>query len=412
MRHSETNPTVLPLRGGLRLVHIHDRHTRAAIFGVSVRAGSRDESPDCYGLAHFVEHTIFKGTKRRSSWHIINRMESVGGELNAYTTKEATVIYSIFPAQAMTRAAELIADLVLNSRFPEKELEKERQVVLDEINSYLDSPADAVYDDFEDLLFAGTPLGHNILGTPESVAALTGADCRAFLDRHYHAPDMVAFYSGPASAERVAAAVERHFAGLPGEDAPKRDQSACLGARFNSERALPIHQSHVVAGCVVPADTYRQRYASSLLSNITGGPGMNSLLNVELRERRGLVYGVEAGTTFFGNTGLSTVYFGCDEEDRNLCLSLCRRVFTSIADGSALTQLRLERARKQYLGQLAVAVENRENRILAAARATLFHGAPRTDAEVEADIRAVTRDDLATLAAQMLEASVLSFIPN
>lgn len=413
MKRKTPAPETLTLGGGLRLVHLHDPHTCAAIFGICVGAGSADEEPGRTGLAHFVEHTIFKGTARRSSWHIINRMEAVGGELNAYTTKEATVVYSVFPAGALGRAVELIADLALNSRFPDKELDKEREVVIDEINSYLDTPSEAVFDDFEDLFYAGTGLGHNILGTPESVAGLGGADCRAFLGRWYRAGNTVVFYSGPASADKVAAAVSRWFAALNAEPVERLAETPGDVPRFDIVRSLPIHQSHVVAGAAVPGLDSDGRYAAAMLANILGGPGMNSLLNVELRERRGLVYTVEASTTFFRRRGLLNIYFGCDGEDRRRCLDICRRVLESLADpAGGMTQSRLDRARKQYLGQLTLAGENRENRILAAARSVLVRGSVTTDAEVTAALAAVTPADIRDNAARLLDASILSFVPE
>lgn len=405
-------PQVLTLTGGLRLVHIHDRHTRAGIFGICVRAGSANERTGQYGLAHFVEHTIFKGTRRRSAWHIINRMETVGGELNAYTTKDITVVYTQFPATALARAVELVADLTMNSQFPERELEKEREVVIDELQSYLDTPSEAIYDDFEDLAYAGCGYGHNILGTPLSVGNLTGADCRDFLRCYYRASNMVVFYCGPAGSQRVGAMVERCFGNLDTSPVQEQPPQLTTVAPFHSIRQLPVHQSHVVLGATVRTETGRQRLAASMLANITGGPGMNSLLNVELRERKGLVYTVEASNTFMGDNCAFTVYFGCDEVDRERCTNLCRNVFASLADGSALTQRRLQSVRKQYLGQLILAVENRENRILAAARATLLYGRPVPDDEVRAGIADMTAEELAQVAQCMAQCSSLSFVPD
>lgn len=411
MRSRIPEPVVCQLCADLRLVHIHDRHAVSGILGVAVRAGSSDEESNAYGLAHFVEHTIFKGTRRRNSWHIINRMESVGGELNAYTTKEATVIYSIFPASATARAVELISDLVINSQFPAKELEKEREVILDEINSYLDSPSEAIFDDFEDLAFAGTGFGHNILGSSESVKAIDSNDCRSFLDRFYHGPNMVVFYSGPSSVERISARVTKYFAGLDGTPVSAISSQAPAYEHFDRNIQLPIHQSHVVLGRLIQGDTAQRRYAAALFSNIVGGPGMNSLLNVELRERRGLVYTVEAATTFYGGM-LSTVYFGCDESDRAMCTKVCHDIFSDMANGKILTQRRLDKARKQYLGQLAVAVENRESRILAAARATLFYGRPTSNEQMRQHIEALTIKDISDIASQMSDFSILSYVPE
>ena len=282
--------TLTTLSNGLRLVHCHTPKAHSGIFGVAVRAGSADERPDEAGLAHFVEHTIFKGTSKRSSWHIINRMEAVGGELNAFTTKEETVVYSIFPAGAAQRAAELISDLVSNSRFPDAELDKERNVVADEIDSYLDSPSDAVFDDFEDLMFSGRGVGHNILGTRETLAGFDSTACAGWLRRFYVPGNMVAFYSGSQNAGRISAMVEKYFGTMENTAIPQRIETAGSEKKrdaFNVRKTIDSHQAHCVTGIEVPGLYSDSRHAVSLLTNLTGGPGMNSLLNVALRERRG-----------------------------------------------------------------------------------------------------------------------------
>lgn len=404
----DTTPSIISLPSGLRLLCQRSTTAGAGIFGVAVRAGSADESPEKYGLAHFVEHTLFKGTAKRSSWHIINRMEAVGGELNAFTTKEETVVYTVFPSGNAARAVELIADLCLNSVFPARELSKEREVVIDEILSYRDTPSEAIYDDFEEIALAGTPLAHNILGSAASVRGLRSEDCTAFVRRHYTAPNMVAFYSGPLNPDRVAAMVRRHFQGIATEDGTHRRDAALAPFSFDRTIATGTHQTHVLAGALVPGLISPARHAVALFANIIGGPGMNSLLNLELRERRGLVYTVEASTAMFTNGGLLNVYYGCDADDATKCRRLCMDVFRSLADG-ALTPARLARAKKQYLGQLAIAAENRENRIMAMARATLFRGEPSAPADIAAAINAVTVDDIATLAQSMTEASFLTF---
>ena len=405
----QTEPTVITLVNGLRLVHQHRRGDGAGFFGIAVRAGSANEAPDSYGLAHFVEHTIFKGTRHRSSWHIINRMEAVGGELNAFTTKEETVVYSIFPTGNAPRAIELIADLAINSQFPERELAKERDVVIDELNSYRDTPSEAIYDDFEDLAYAGTPLAHNILGTEASVAALTGEQCRRFVSHYYTAPNAVAFYSGPQSADHIAALVERHFADLPRHEVEHSTLPAPAIAKFDRTEHLDGHQCHVLSGMATGGIYGADRHAVALFANIIGGPGMNSLLNVELRERRGLVYNVEASTASFCGSGLLNIYYGCDADDLARCRRICRDTLSRLADGGNFGQRRLDAARKQYLGQLAIASENRENRIMALARATLFHGKPSPAEEIIEAIKAVTTDDIASLAAKMADASYLIY---
>ncbi|MCM1068171.1 MAG: insulinase family protein [Muribaculaceae bacterium] len=404
----ESAPVLITLPSGLRLVCLRQKGARAGIFGIAVRAGSADEEPGLHGLAHFVEHTIFKGTAKRSSWHIINRMEAVGGELNAFTTKEETVLYTIFPGGCAARGIELIADLAVNSRFPDRELDKEREVVIDEINSYRDTPSEAIYDDFEELAFAGTPLAHNILGTPGSVRDLGSEHCRAFLDRYYTTPNVVAFYSGPRTPESIAALVERHFEAMPRHSAPKRPSGTCKVEPFERTERLDTHQCHTLLGASVPGIGSPQRHAVALFANIIGGPGMNSLLNVELRERRGLVYSVEASTAMFTGGGLLNVYYGCDAADSARCRRICSDTFSRLAD-SGLSPRSLAAARKQYLGQLALASENRENRIMALARATLFRGAPSSAAEITAAIEAVDNSHISAIAQAMLGASALSF---
>ena len=354
---------------GLRVV---TRRCEAAVehCGVVAGVGSRDDDALAPGMAHFVEHTIFKGTARRTSSRIINRMESVGGELNAYTTKEETVVFTVAPSGNADRSLELVADLITGSQFPEKELEKERDVVCDEIDSYLDSPADAVFDDFEDIIFAGTPLGHNILGTKEAVQSFSPEQCREYLRKFYTAPNLVVFYSGPLAHDKAVAKVEKYFASLPAEPAPARIRAEINHVSFNETRNIGSHQAHTVMGAILPDMHSPERYAYALLSNILGGPGMNSLLNVALREKRGLVYSVEASSAFLSDTGLFTIYFGCDPDDASRC---ARLVSDTIRRTAGLTDTRLQLAKKQYMGQMTVARDNRESVIISAARNALYY---------------------------------------
>lgn len=410
----EEEITVDELSGGLRLVYMHCRDARAGILGVAVRAGSANDGRGMEGLAHFVEHTIFKGTQKRSPWHIINRMESVGGELNAYTTKEETVVYTIFPSGEASRGAELVADLIVNSRFPEKELTKERDVVADEIDSYLDTPSEAVFDDFEELMFAGSPLGHNILGTRATLERFTPEVCRKYLTTNYVRRNMVVFYCGSRPLSAVRGLVERHFSAVPDGPVPCREsleQPPCT-ARFNTVKNIDSHQTHTVLGCRVPGLYSADRHSVALLANILGGPGMNSLLNVELRERRGLVYTVDASTAMFSGAGALCIYYGCDPADNALCHRLTTEVLSRVA-GGFLSQRKLEAAKKQYMGQLLIACENHENRVLSAARAVLFRGHASTASETSAAIAAVSAESLAALATRFVhEASTLTLGPK
>lgn len=396
------------LSNGLQVVHLRTPGAAAGYFGVTVRAGSRDEQEGSFGLAHFVEHTLFKGTDKRSAWHILNRMEAVGGELNAFTSKEETTVYTVFPAGQLTRAAELVADLLQNSRFPAAELQREREVVADEINSYLDQPGEAVFDDFDDLLFAGSSLGHNILGTTDDLARFSSEDCRRWLDRWYTADNMVAFYSGPAGAERVQSCLEHYLAALPAGGTPHEIPQLCINAPFDSERNIGSHQSHTVIGSRIGGLHSPDRFAMSLLANILGGPGMNSLLNVQLRERRGLVYTVEASTALYTDCGVFSIYYGCDHSDRQRCRQLVQRQLEAIAAGEALNERKLELARKQYLGQMLISSENRENSILSAARATLFHGRAADRQEMQRHFAEVSLDQICRCAATLCRNSQLT----
>lgn len=392
---------------------LHTPAPRSAVgyVGVAVRVGARDEAPDDFGLAHFVEHTIFKGTVRRRAWHIINRMEAVGGELNAYTTKEETVIYSAFPGNNPRRAAELIADLVANSQFPAAELEKEREVVADEIDSYLDTPSEAVYDDFEDLMFAGSSLGHNILGTRQALERFDSEHCRHYLRRWYVPQNMVVFYAGSMRADSVFAILEQTFAAVEGP-MPERSAQAVPELRpFEVHKSIDSHQAHTIMGARVGAIGNPDGDATALLTNILGGPGMNSLLNVALREHRGLVYNVEASTGIFSDCGALAIYYGCDPDDNLRCADLVRRTIEDVA-GGLISPRRLEMAKKQYLGQIVVANENLENRVLSNARAQLLLGRVRTTRQALDQIQAITADDIARLAANLLPLSRLTLGPQ
>ena len=405
MTENAMNIAYHTLSNGLRLVHVNTAN-QVAWCGLAVNAGSRDENEGHYGLAHFVEHTIFKGTTHRRAWHILNRMERVGGELNAYTTKEGTMLYSVFPHQHLSRAVDLLADLVQWSVFPQSELDRERDVVLEEAASYRDTPSDAVYDDFEDLLFAGSELGHNILGRKEDLENLSREDCMHYLKKLYVPANMAFFSVGPDSPDRVFRLAEKAFGPMSHEMEPRRRTVPPHVDPFRRTINIGTHQAHTIVGARVPDMNHPLRYALMLLNNILGGPGMNSLLNVELRERRGYVYTVESTLTMLSDCGWMEIYLGCDHDDVRSSLRVIERI-TSRLSQELLPERRLDAYKRQYCGQLVVAADSTEYLAMSAGRGLLYRGRVATIDDTIARIQEVTPEQIAQ-AAEFLRGDALS----
>lgn len=378
--------------------------------GVAVNAGSRDEKPGQEGLAHFVEHTIFKGTSTRRASYVRDRMEVVGGELNAYTTKEETVVYSTFPAGHLRRAMALIGEMTADAVFPESEIIKEKQVVAEEIDTYLDTPADAVFDDFEDLIYKGSPLAHNILGTRETLARFDSAACRGWLVEHFTPGRMVVFYSGPTDPEKVFRMAEQYFGALTRVDRPLLRTVPEMVGRFEVVNdGVESFQAHTVLGARVPGLLDPKRTAVALLVNILGGPGMNSLLNVALRERSGLVYTTDATTSLMSDNGLLTIYFGCDPADVKRCLKIVNRVVEPLAL-NRMSERRLEAAKRQLIGQLTVGSVNSEQVAISMGRSVLYRGRAVSLSETIESLRSVSAEELHEAAASLLSLSRLTML--
>lgn len=389
-------PRVITLSNGLRAV-LRQSEGFVSYIGVVVNAGSRDEGEHHHGLAHFVEHTLFKGTSRRRSWHISNRMERIGGELNAYTSKEETVIYTNAPAGYAGRAIELLADIIADSRFPQREIEREREVVIEEINSYLDSPADSIYDEFEERIFAGSPLAHNILGNPESVRRLTGSDCRAFLDRHYTPANMVIYAVDPADPAVIERLLERHFGSLhfPTEASGRVTPPPCQG--FDDVIDRNGHQAHTIVGRRLFDRQDPRRFALYLLNNYLGGPCMNSRLNQELREKRGMVYTVDSSVALLSDTGIMQIYFGSDIDSTDRCLRLIEREIERLAD-SPLPERTFRSIVDQYCGQLLVSSDHKESMAMSLGKSLMYYDSIcdiRTTAE---EVRRVSPEMMRSIA--------------
>ncbi|MBD5312493.1 MAG: insulinase family protein [Bacteroides sp.] len=390
------NYHIFTLPNGLRVVCLRS-DSQVTYTGMAVNAGSRDELPDRQGLAHFVEHTIFKGTRTRRSYQIANRMEAVGGELNAYTSKEETLIYTNAPAGYTERAFELIADLISNSVFPQVEIDREREVVIEEIHSYLDSPADAVFDEFDENIYAGSGLAHNILGSPESVRALTGADCRSFIDRWYTPGNMVLYCVDPSSAERIERLALKHFGNLHFDTAPHSRELPPEVAPFDIVRPGDNHQANTIVGARVFGRNDPRRFALFLLNNYLGGPCMNSRLNQELRDRRGLVYTVDSNVSLLSDAGVMLVYFGCDPTNVARCRRLIDRELDRLAQ-SPLPVRTFEAAKRQYCGQLTVSTDHRESRAMSLGKSMLYYGEVHDADYTREHIMAVTTEQLREVA--------------
>lgn len=402
--------TTHTLPNGLKMVHV-PASQRVGWCGLVVNAGSRDDYASRFGLAHFVEHTIFKGTTHRRAWHILNRMETVGGELNAYTTKEGTVLYSVFPEPYHLRAMELLADLVMCSVFPQQEIEREKDVVLEEVASYRDTPSEAVFDDFEDLIFGeGSGMGHNILGTEPHISAMDGADCLRYLKQQYVPENMAFFYMGPAAAGRVLRDAEKLFGAMHHTlSRPSRHAPAVL-APTHKVVDMGLHQSHTIVGARVPGMRHEGRFALALLNNLLAGPGMNSLLNVLMRERRGLVYTVESSIASFTDCGLLEIYFGCEQNKVKKSLDIIGRTISQLAE-SPLSASRLDAAKRQYCGQLIVGSQNVESMALGAGKSVLYWNRVASVEEAVERIKAVTAEQVRQAAEQLTpdKATVLTF---
>ena len=375
----------IALSNGIRVVSLYAQGPVARC-ALVVNAGSRDELESEHGLAHFVEHTVFKGTNRRRASQIINRLDEVGGELNAYTTKDETAIHATFLHEDFNRAAELIADMAFNSTFPERELAKEREVIIDEITSYEDTPSELIYDEFEQMAYAGTPLGHNVLGTPETVARFTGDDALRFMGRTYTTDKMAFVYIGPHTEKQVMHVAERYFGIVPRRTRRPERGVVSQFAHFDKTIDKGTSQAHVLLGCPAPSNKSNRRLEMSILSSILGGPSMNSRLSVALRERNGIAYNVESSYISFDDTGLFSVYFGTDQQNIERSMRIVRREVDKLQQ-SPLTPTTFKRVMRQYINQTLMSADDSESVMLAAGRSVTLYGEVLSPYDIATQIR-------------------------
>lgn len=380
------------LSNGLRIIHAQNA-SAVAYCGYAIDAGTRDEAEHEQGMAHFVEHLIFKGTQKRHSWHILNRMEHVGGDLNAFTNKEETVVYSAFLVEHFPRAVELLTDIVFHSTFPQTEIDKEVEVIIDEIQSYEDTPSELIFDDFEELVFPNHPLGRNILGKPELLHRFKTKDALNFTNRYYQPDNMVFFVQGNIHFKRIIRLLEKAVSDIQASNIPYQRKQPLAYTPNSLTLHRDTHQAHVMIGCRAYDAHNKKRTALYLLNNILGGPGMNSRLNVSLRERSGLVYNVEANLISYTDTGLFSIYFGTDPSDIERCIRLVHKELKRLCE-KPLSPAQLAAAKKQIIGQIGVAADNSENMALDMGKTFLHYGSYEGPQQVFSRIDQLTSNDL------------------
>ena len=458
--HLEMKYNTYTLDNGLRIIHLPS-DSKVVYCGYQINAGTRNEEPGEEGLAHFCEHVTFKGTERRKAWHILNCLESVGGDLNAYTNKEGTVYYSAILKEHIARAVDLLSDIVFHSVYPQAEIDKEVEVICDEIESYNDSPAELIYDEFENILFKDSSLGHNILGTAEQVRSFTTEDALRFTRKLYRPDNAIFFAYGDIDFKKLVKLVGR---ALADDDSGKLAEEDChtdfsggtgdtgfAGARDSeitqmsqapqmtqiSRDENPVateksvksvksvgpknypsvgeeiagqtivmqkntHQAHVMIGTRAYDVNDDRRMPLYLLNNILGGPGMNAKLNLALREHNGLVYTVESTMVAYGDTGTWSIYFGCDEHDIKRCLRLVRKELDRMME-KPLSDSQLKAAKKQIKGQIGVACDNRENFALDFGKSFLHYGWEKNVDCLYEQVEAITSQQIQDVARELFD---------
>ena len=422
------------LDNGLRIIHLPS-DSQVVYCGYQINAGTRNEEPGEEGLAHFCEHVTFKGTERRKAWHILNCLESVGGDLNAYTNKEGTVYYSAILKEHIARAVDLLSDIVFHSVYPQAEIDKEVEVICDEIESYNDSPAELIYDEFENILFKGSPLGHNILGNAEQVRSFKTEDALRFTRKLYRPDNAIFFAYGDIDFKKLVRLLQRALAddesvvNLAEEKLPQITQISWNENSIAEEKSVSsvksvgpknypsvgdgiagqtivmqknTHQAHVMIGTRAYDVNDDRRMPLYLLNNMLGGPGMNAKLNLALREHNGLVYTVESTMVSYGDTGTWSIYFGCDEHDVKRCLRLVRKELDKFMQ-KPLSDAQLKAAKKQIKGQIGVACDNRENFALDFGKSFLHYGWEKNVDRLYEQVDAITATQIQAVAHELFD---------
>lgn len=396
------------LKNGIRVVHSYNAR-EVAHCGITINTGSRDEAEDENGMAHFIEHVIFKGTEKRKAYHVLSRLENIGGDLNAFTTKEETCIYASFLHPYFERTLELISDITFNSSFPEKEINKEKDVVLDEINSYKDSPSELIFDDFEELLYDGHPIARNILGTPESVKSFTKEKVRQFIRKNYHTDQMVISSVGNIKFSKLIKLIEKYFGEIP---ANLRSNGRQKMVAYEAQKKLINKRTYLSHSCIgniaYPLD-HKNRLGLVLLNNLLGGPGLNSRLALAVREKYGYTYDIESHYQPYSDTGLFCIYLGTDKDYVDKSIRLVKKEL-NLLRRKKLGSLQLQRAKQQIIGQLAISLESNLSEMLSMGRSLLMLNKIDSIREIHDAIEAVDAAKLQDIANEIFDPKQLSLL--
>jgi predicted Zn-dependent peptidase len=400
---------IYTLKNGARLVHKQKLFSEISHLGILIDAGSRDESADKQGIAHFIEHCLFKGTKTKKSIEILNRLDKVGGETNAYTSKEETAVYASCMNIHFERALELICDITFNSIFPEKEIQKEKEVIIDEINSYLDTPAEQIFDDFDEILFKNHPLGRNILGNEKTVKSFKKSDIKKFIDDNYFSENIVLSVSSSLPFEKVKSMVEKYIVNMPTGRKKGKHKKVSIYVPQHTVVKNNTHQCHYVLGNRAYALKDKMRLPMLLLNNILGGPAMNSRLNINIREKYGLAYTIESNYQAYYDSGVFEIYIATDKSNIDKSHGLILKELSKLSS-SKLSDRNLHDAKQQLLGQITLAQESSASMMLAYGKSLLAHNKIDTNEIMFKKIRSIASEDILSAANEIFDSNKLSSI--
>lgn len=395
------------LNNGIKGVHYRTQSSPVGHFGITIKAGSRDELENEWGMAHFIEHCIFKGTTNRKPFHILSRLDAVGGEINAYTTKEETCIYGSFLIEYFDRAIELIADILFNSTFPEVEINKEKDVIIDEINSYLDSPSEQIFDDFEELIFKNHAIGRNILGSKKSLKKFTAQSIKNFISRNYKAENIVFSSVGNIDAKKLEKMVFKHLE----KPLPKGELNERIAYRSYQPQQETLAKETYQTHCLIGRDAYSMHHTKRrsfvLLNNILGGMGLNSRLNLNIREKYGVTYTIDSNYSAYSDTGVFNIYFSSEKKAYERIIKLVHKELDKLKT-KKLGVNQLHQAKQQLKGHIALAQENKANLMLSLGKSYLYFDKIDTNEQIFKTIDTITAEEIIDIANEMFDTNQLT----